>query len=73
MLRRTFLKTLGAAIGAFTVQGRLRASEAKQASQYMQKFKETSLRPMKGVSLTGSYFPSGIYICTGMPISGDNL
>ena len=70
--RRGFIKTLGGVLAGLTVAGRLKAQEAKFASDYPNKFKKTSL-PYKGpFNVSGSY-ASGIIltgVCPPISVSG---
>lgn len=65
--RRGFLKGLGALLAGLTVQGRLRAQDAKLASNYVRKYRQTSIPP-KPTTLTGwgGIATSGSFVMTGM-------
>jgi hypothetical protein len=66
--RRGFLKGLSAFVAGLTLQGRLRAQDAKLANHYVRKFKENSIpqKPvdLKSLPITGNV--SGYCCVTGM-------
>jgi len=61
--RRGFLKALGALVGGLTLQSKVKAAEQAQASQYMRKFRETSLPTPPPTLKSFAGYPCSGYIC----------
>ena len=63
--RRTFLKTLGAIVAGFTVQGKLKAQEAEKLRRYPETFQKNSIKKVTKIPSGEMYPLSGVYYVTG--------